>query len=96
MVLADVARIAAAGLRALSTLSLSECPLLMDDVPAELALLVFSLTSLDLSYNQRLGDRGVKELAALVNLRQVRACGGWGQHPLCKTMAMRRLGKWTA
>jgi len=45
----------------------------MDDVPAELALLVFSLTSLDLSYNQRLGDRGVKELAALVNLRQVRA-----------------------
>lgn len=59
------------GLRALSTLSLSECPLLMDDVPAELALLVFSLTSLDLSYNQRLGDRGVKELAALVNLRQL-------------------------
>jgi hypothetical protein len=39
---------------------------------------VFSLTSLDLSYNQRLGDRGVKELAALVNLRQVRYCGGWG------------------
>ena len=40
------------GLRALATLSLAECPLLMDDVPAELALLVFSLTSLDLSYNQ--------------------------------------------